>query len=155
MSAITKGTFTYCAFDACICSRQLRFCRDMTFSNFLLITIACHTHTHAHPMQLIVWMNLNIILQEALNLPKTRSGKIMRRVLRKIARDETDFGDISTLADPSVVELLQDGRKELFAPKKWSIPPPTMTDLSCQGLKREHLYSGNECSKPSSKSDLY
>ena len=57
-------------------------------------------------------------LQEAANLPKTRSGKIMRRVLRKIARDETDFGDISTLADPSVVEILQEGRKELFAPKK-------------------------------------
>ena len=48
----------------------------------------------------------------------SRSGKFMRRVLRKIARDETDFGDISTLADPSVVEILQEGRKELFAPKK-------------------------------------
>jgi len=57
-------------------------------------------------------------IQEALNLPKTRSGKIMRRVLRKIARDETDFGDISTLADPSVVELLQEGRKEMFGQKK-------------------------------------
>ena len=40
-------------------------------------------------------------------LPKTRSGKIMRRILRKIATDETDqIGDISTLADPSVVENL-------------------------------------------------
>ena len=40
-------------------------------------------------------------------LPKTRSGKIMRRILRKIATDETDeIGDISTLADPSVVEHL-------------------------------------------------
>ena len=40
-------------------------------------------------------------------LPKTRSGKIMRRILRKIATDETDqIGDISTLADPSVVEQL-------------------------------------------------
>ena len=55
--------------------------------------------------------------QEAINLPKTRSGKIMRRVLRKIARDESDFGDISTLADPSVVEVLQDGRKLLFTAK--------------------------------------
>ena len=40
-------------------------------------------------------------------LPKTRSGKIMRRILRKIASKETDsLGDISTLADPSVVESL-------------------------------------------------
>ena len=38
-------------------------------------------------------------------LPKTRSGKIMRRILRKIATDEHDsLGDISTLADPKVVE---------------------------------------------------
>ena len=40
-------------------------------------------------------------------LPKTRSGKIMRRILRKIATDETDqIGDVSTLADPAVVENL-------------------------------------------------
>ena len=40
-------------------------------------------------------------------LPKTRSGKIMRRVLRKIATNETDqIGDVSTLADPTVVEHL-------------------------------------------------
>jgi len=43
-------------------------------------------------------------LQWAVGLPKTRSGKIMRRILRKIAADQTDdLGDISTLADPSVV----------------------------------------------------
>ena len=45
-------------------------------------------------------------------LPKTRSGKIMRRILRKIA--ENDFGalgDTSTLADPSVVDALIEGRK--------------------------------------------
>ena len=41
------------------------------------------------------------------NLPKTRSGKIMRRILRKIAANETDsLGDISTLADPEVVERI-------------------------------------------------
>ena len=40
-------------------------------------------------------------------LPKTRSGKIMRRILRKIAADRHDeLGDVSTLADPSVVELI-------------------------------------------------
>lgn len=45
-------------------------------------------------------------------LPKTRSGKIMRRILRKIAEDAIDqLGDISTLADPSVVDNLVKGRK--------------------------------------------
>ena len=40
-------------------------------------------------------------------LPKTRSGKIMRRILRKIAADRHDeLGDVSTLADPSVVEKI-------------------------------------------------
>jgi acetyl-CoA synthetase len=46
-------------------------------------------------------------IQFAPSLPKTRSGKIMRRILRKIAEKNTDnLGDISTLADPSVVEKL-------------------------------------------------
>ncbi|SRR5579883_245446 len=46
-------------------------------------------------------------IQWAESLPKTRSGKIMRRVLRKIANNDLkDLGDISTLADPSVVEKL-------------------------------------------------
>ncbi|MEL6324114.1 MAG: acetate--CoA ligase [Pseudomonadota bacterium] len=45
-------------------------------------------------------------------LPKTRSGKIMRRILRKIAENTFDnLGDISTLADPSVVEALIDNRQ--------------------------------------------
>ncbi len=47
------------------------------------------------------------IIQWAPNLPKTRSGKIMRRILRKIAAGElTDLGDTSTLAEPAVVEQL-------------------------------------------------
>jgi len=47
------------------------------------------------------------VLQWAPGLPKTRSGKIMRRILRKIAENEVDkVGDTSTLADPSVVEHL-------------------------------------------------
>ncbi len=50
-------------------------------------------------------------LQWAPALPKTRSGKIMRRILRKIAGGEIDqLGDTSTLADPAVVEQLIDGR---------------------------------------------
>jgi acetyl-CoA synthetase len=47
------------------------------------------------------------VIQWAPGLPKTRSGKIMRRILRKIAENELDsLGDTSTLADPSVVENL-------------------------------------------------
>jgi len=53
-------------------------------------------------------------IQEAANLPKTRSGKIMRRILRKIAHDDPEIGDISTLADDTVVQLLQDGHKALL-----------------------------------------
>jgi acetyl-CoA synthetase len=52
-------------------------------------------------------------IQFAPSLPKTRSGKIMRRILRKIAEKSTDnLGDITTLADPSVVESLIKGRGE-------------------------------------------
>jgi len=50
-------------------------------------------------------------IQWAPSLPKTRSGKIMRRILRKIAADESDqLGDVSTLADPSVVDNLVETR---------------------------------------------
>jgi acetyl-CoA synthetase len=52
------------------------------------------------------------MIQNAPGLPKTRSGKIMRRILRKIAAGELDsLGDISTLADPGVVEALVRGKK--------------------------------------------
>jgi len=52
-------------------------------------------------------------IQFASALPKTRSGKIMRRILRKIAEKNTDnLGDISTLADPSVIDALISGRGE-------------------------------------------
>jgi acetyl-CoA synthetase len=51
------------------------------------------------------------LIQWAPGLPKTRSGKIMRRILRKIAANELDnLGDTSTLADPSVVQQLIDNR---------------------------------------------
>ena len=53
-------------------------------------------------------------IQWAPALPKTRSGKIMRRILRKIAEKNTDnMGDITTLADPSVVEKLIEERKSI------------------------------------------
>ncbi len=51
------------------------------------------------------------LIQWAPGLPKTRSGKIMRRILRKVAANELDsLGDTSTLADPSVVEQLVENR---------------------------------------------
>jgi len=64
--------------------------------------------------ELIAWVRKEIgpiakpdVLQFAPSLPKTRSGKIMRRILRKIAENDTgNLGDISTLADPAVVEDL-------------------------------------------------
>jgi acetyl-CoA synthetase len=64
--------------------------------------------------ELVKWVRKEIgpiaapdLLQWAPGLPKTRSGKIMRRILRKIAADDFgELGDTSTLADPSVVEEL-------------------------------------------------
>ena len=64
--------------------------------------------------ELVRWVRKEIgpiatpdVIQFAPALPKTRSGKIMRRILRKIAAGETDtLGDISTLADPEVVDRL-------------------------------------------------
>ena len=54
------------------------------------------------------------VIQWAPGLPKTRSGKIMRRILRKIATSEYDaLGDISTLADPGVVQQLIDTHKDM------------------------------------------
>ena len=51
------------------------------------------------------------LIQWAPSLPKTRSGKIMRRILRKVAANELDnLGDTSTLADPSVVKDLIENR---------------------------------------------
>jgi acetyl-CoA synthetase len=74
--------------------------------------------TPALHKELIQWVRKEIgpiatpdHLQWAPGLPKTRSGKIMRRILRKIAENAPDqLGDISTLADPSVVKNLVDTR---------------------------------------------
>ncbi len=68
--------------------------------------------------ELVAWVRKEIgpiaapdAIQWAPGLPKTRSGKIMRRILRKIAANETDsLGDTSTLADPAVVTELIDNR---------------------------------------------
>ncbi|HIE80887.1 MAG TPA: acetate--CoA ligase, partial [Nitrospinaceae bacterium] len=59
------------------------------------------------------------IIHWAPALPKTRSGKIMRRILRKIAANEADqLGDISTLADPSVVDNLKSSYLEMFSKER-------------------------------------
>src|SRR5690606_31612565 len=53
-------------------------------------------------------------IQFVTGLPKTRSGKIMRRILRKIVAGELDsIGDVSTLLDPSVVEEIKSGAAQL------------------------------------------
>jgi acetyl-CoA synthetase len=69
--------------------------------------------------ELVAWVRTEIgpiaspdLIQFAPGLPKTRSGKIMRRILRKIAEDESgNLGDTSTLADPSVVDDLVSNRQ--------------------------------------------
>lgn len=59
------------------------------------------------------------VIQVVEGLPKTRSGKIMRRILRKIAEGDTsNLGDISTLLDPNVVEGIKKGAEELRKIKK-------------------------------------
>ena len=71
--------------------------------------------------ELVGWVRKEIgpiaspdVIQWAPGLPKTRSGKIMRRILRKVAANEFDaLGDTSTLADPAVVNELIDNRKEI------------------------------------------
>ncbi|WP_243544410.1 acetate--CoA ligase [Pseudodesulfovibrio tunisiensis] len=72
--------------------------------------------------ELKVWVRTEIgpiatpeFIQFAEGLPKTRSGKIMRRVLRKIVEGSTEFGDTSTLADPGVVTDLIEGNRDLIS----------------------------------------
>ena len=69
-------------------------------------------------VELVKWVRREIVpiatpdhIQWAPGLPKTRSGKIMRRILRKIAEnDPGNLGDTSTLADPAVVDDLVGNR---------------------------------------------
>ncbi len=80
--------------------------------------IAGEEPTEALRKELVAWVRREIgpiaspdAIQWAPGLPKTRSGKIMRRILRKIAANETDqLGDTSTLADPGVVTDLVENR---------------------------------------------
>ncbi|MBL7309617.1 acetyl-coenzyme A synthetase, partial [Escherichia coli] len=69
--------------------------------------------------ELVTWVRKDIgpiaspdLIQFAPGLPKTRSGKIMRRSLRKIAEDDfSSLGDTSTLAEPAVVDDLIENRQ--------------------------------------------
>ena len=75
-------------------------------------TDALHKELIAHVRKEIGPIATPDHLQWAPGLPKTRSGKIMRRILRKIAENAPDqLGDTSTLADPSVVESLVKERR--------------------------------------------
>ena len=88
--------------------------------NGICAFIICH-HTPSDPLKLNVEINKLIVkhvgpiakldkIQYVVGLPKTRSGKIMRRILRKIASGETkNLGDTSTLVDPSVVQSIIQG----------------------------------------------
>jgi acetyl-CoA synthetase len=70
--------------------------------------------------ELVAWVRKEIgpiatpdVIQWAPGLPKTRSGKIMRRILRKIAENDfSNLGDTSTLADPAVVDDLVKNRAQ-------------------------------------------
>ena len=80
--------------------------------------MAGEEYTDALKKELVAWVRQEIgpiaspdLIQWAPGLPKTRSGKIMRRILRKIAENDYGaLGDTSTLADPAVVEDLIDNR---------------------------------------------
>ncbi|MBD2858936.1 acetate--CoA ligase [Spongiibacter sp. KMU-158] len=82
-----------------------------------------HEGTDTLHMELRNWLRKEIgpiaspdVIQWTEDLPKTRSGKIMRRILRKIAANDYDnLGDISTLADPSVVARLIETHRQLVA----------------------------------------
>jgi acetyl-CoA synthetase len=88
--------------------------------NGICAFIICH-HTPSDPLKLNIEINKLIVkhvgpiakldkVQYVVGLPKTRSGKIMRRILRKIASGETkNLGDTSTLLDPSVVQSIIQG----------------------------------------------
>ena len=81
--------------------------------------VAGATATEDLRKELVTWVRKEIgpiaspdLIQWSPGLPKTRSGKIMRRILRKIAEDEFgNLGDTSTLADPAVVNDLVDNRQ--------------------------------------------
>jgi acetyl-CoA synthetase len=87
---------------------------------YVTLNVGIETNDALHK-ELIQWVRKEIsaiaspdVIHFTPALPKTRSGKIMRRILRKIAEGETgNLGDISTLLDPLVVDILIKGRRAL------------------------------------------
>ncbi len=85
-----------------ICDRDI--VSEKAFKDEVLVEVAKQIGSIAKPD----------IIQVVVGLPKTRSGKIMRRILRKIAEgDVSNLGDISTLLDPGVVESIKSGAPTL------------------------------------------
>ena len=85
-----------------ICDRDI--VSEKAFKDEILVQVAKQIGAIAKPD----------IIQVVPGLPKTRSGKIMRRILRKIAEgDVSNLGDITTLLDPSVVEVIKAGASAL------------------------------------------
>lgn len=94
----TKGQGIYCF---------VTLKAEITYSEELRQTLTLHVRQEISPIA------TPDVIHFAPALPKTRSGKIMRRVLRKIAAGDTsEMGDTSTLADPTVVEQLLSSKKE-------------------------------------------
>ena len=97
--------------------------------------------------ELVGWVRKEIspiaspdLIQFAPGLPKTRSGKIMRRILRKIAEDEYgNLGDTSTLADPAVVDDLVKNRQK---PQESAQPFPSAPSGASTRL------TGKSCAEP-------
>jgi acetyl-CoA synthetase len=96
---------------------------------YAYVTLMAGSHgDDALRKELVAWVRREIgpiaspdLIQFAPGLPKTRSGKIMRRILRKIAEDEyQSLGDTSTLADPAVVDDLVKNRQNKRAAAKAS-----------------------------------
>src|SRR5437667_8704615 len=107
--------------------------------------------------ELVAWVRKDIgpiaspdQIQFAPGLPKTRSGKIMRRILRKIAEDEpSSLGDTSTLDDPAVVDDLVQNRQNkksapaygrrrcrLLAPARGEARKSELKSRTCQQSRR-------------------
>jgi acetyl-CoA synthetase len=79
------------------------------------------------------------VIQFAPGLPKTRSGKIMRRILRKIAEDDlSNLGDTSTLADPAVVEDLVHNRAARRGEEQIRIGGQTLSAPDLEAVLRAH-----------------
>ena len=92
-----QGIFAYV-----ICDRDI--VSEKTFREEVLLTVTKEIGAIAKPDRILI----------VPGLPKTRSGKIMRRILRKIAEgDTTNLGDTSTLLDPSIVEAIKEAASNM------------------------------------------